>query len=121
MINCYFKKFSQLREEFDKDLYAVQSIQILGRNIPISTLRHNVSNHYHKKSSYVNHKTKGIKSFIAFSDKFNFLKSPSIPLPIPLKEDMKIYIQLANKNKIELGSIKALDTYEKFLFFMENI
>ena len=41
-------------------------------------------------------------------------------MPIPLKEGMKIYIQLANKNKIELGSIKALDTYEKFFVFYEK-
>lgn len=140
-INCYFKKSTTVwkdkiltakskrfkqnsvnstNKKFDKDLFAVQSIQVTDGNITILTLRHNISNHYHKKGSYLNHKIKGTKSFIAFFNKYDFLESAFIPSHIQLKKDMNVYIQLANKNRIKLGSIKPLDIYEKFFVFYEQ-
>ena len=106
-----------IKEKLDRDLFAVQSIQITNKNTPIATLRYNASNHHYIEGSYSNYKIKETKSFIAFFNKFNFLESPFIPVSIPLKRGMKIYIQTANKTKIALGEIQPLDTYKKFFVF----
>ena len=118
-INCYFEEFNffrKTRQIFNKDLDAVQSIQITDGHKAISTLRYNLRYYPHKRS-YLNHKISGTKSFIAFFNQHDFLGSPIFPLPVQLKEGMKIYIQLENKNKIKLGSIETLDISEKFFVF----
>ena len=123
-ISCYFKrKFKKSKEiknfhevQSIQDFHEVQSIQVLSENIPIFVLRHNSFINPHE-NSYAVHKQKQTKSFIGFSNKKDILKSSYLPLSIQLKDNMKVYIRLNNKNKIQLGQIKPLDTYDKFFVF----
>ena len=57
---------------------------------------------------------KGTKSFFAFLSKDNFLRYVYIPLSFQLKGGMKLYIQLKNGKRIELGAVRPLDVYNKF-------
>ena len=61
-------------------------------------------------------KKKNPKSFLSFLnlDGSDFLRSVYIPTSIQLKEGMTLYIEFKNKNRMELGSIQALDAYNKF-------
>lgn len=121
-IDCYFKLLHSVdrSSDFDEEhLHAVKSIQVLGEQVPVLTLRHNFSDHYldeGNRGSYSNNKDKGTKSFIGFFNKTNFLKSPFIPLSFRLKEGMKIYIK-SGYDKIELGAIRPLDTFGRFFMF----
>ena len=118
IIQCGFKRINDYPpHSFSKDLYFAKSIQIIGGKSPISHLKHNSSDHHYNKGTYFNHKVKGTKSFIAFSNTADFSQTPYVPLPIQLKEGMKIYIQGMGKNRLELGSIKSLDAYGKFFNF----
>ena len=118
IIQCGFKEISGITPPlFFKDLYFVKSIQIIGGKTSISHLKYNSSDHHHNNGTYLSHKIKGTKSFIAFSNTADFSHTPYVPLPIQLKEGMKIHIQLTGKNKIELGSIKSLDSFKKFFIF----
>lgn len=124
IIRCYFEEKNSsgsITEKQAVDLNFVQSIQIIGENIPIAHLRHNASDHWVKnEGSYFNYKTEGTKSFIGLSNGYTFSTIPYIPLAFQLKEGMKIYIVLANKDKILLGSIKSLDFQGKFFDFYAN-
>ena len=141
IIKCHFKKhlissnrhhsekyknfqlnIDSLNKEWDKNLFKIQSIQLTDGNNVIASLRHNSSDHHYNGGSYNNHKIKSAKSFIAFFGLSDFLHSSFIPLSIQLKEDMKIYIQLKDKTKVELGQIRALDAYKKlFVFYSDFI
>ena len=128
IINCHFKEVAILAgklqkhktKKFNKDLSAIQSIQLTDGNNVIATLRHNSSDHYYRDGSYFNYRIKGTKSLIAFFSQSDFLNSPFIPLPIQLKEGMKIYTVLTDNTRVELGLIKALDTYKKLFVFYED-
>ena len=137
IINCHFKSrlfeltsfksrnirdLNSFSKNWDEDLFDLQSIQLTDGNNVIATLRHNSSDHHYNDGSYLNYKVKGTKSFIAFFSLSDFLNSSFIPMPIQLKEGMKIYIQLKNKIRVELGAIQALDTYKKlFVFYSDFI
>ena len=136
-INCHFKNRSaQLKKsklqnytninsfskKWDGDLFKIKSIQLTDGNNVIASLRHNSPIHHHDGSSYFNHKTKGIKSFISFFSSSRFLNSSFIPLSIQLKEGMSLYIQLKDKTRVSLGPIQALDTHKKlFVFYSDFI
>ena len=96
------------------DLDSVNRIEVLGQDTFLFNLRVNRSDHYWNHGTYKNYKKEGTKSFFAFLKKDNFLKSVYIPLPFQLKKGMKLYIQFKNKSRVELGSIQALDNYNKF-------
>ena len=85
----------------------LQSIQITGENIALTTLRPIID-----KTNYM-----GGKSFITFFGESNFLESPFILLDIQLKKGMRIYIELEDKTRIELGSIEPLDISNVFFVF----
>ena len=106
-IHCYFTDNKPVNEKFSKNLSATKSIQITDGKKAISSLRRVDSD------SYMNKKT---KSLISFSNKSDFLEYFFF-LPVSLKEGMKISIQLADKQKFEIGSIEALDTYKKLFVF----
>ena len=121
IINCYFKKIDFAGEKFIKNLYKMKSIKVIDKKgTPLATFRHNVSDHHYGDGSYFNHKEKKTKSFIGFSSRVDFLDFPLFPLPIQLKTGMRIYIQLPNKKKVDLGRIRALDQFEKFFVFYED-
>lgn len=127
IIGCYLsltpkKRLPPKKEvKFEKNLDQVKSIKITSKNISLFTLVQNSSDHdhYQTKRSYFKNKVKGTKSFIGFSNKSDFLKFPYFPLPIELKNRMKIYIQ-SGHNKIELGEIEPFDTFNRFFVFYED-
>ena len=120
-ISCNFKDSNAINQELNRELYAVQSIQIIGGKTPVFTLKLNQKFQWHnEKSYYFDHKNKETKSFIAFSDKINFPDFLYVPVSIQLKEGMMIYIQPANGHKIPLRPIKALSAYGKFFNFYAN-
>ena len=101
------------------DFHKVESIQVTdGQNI-LSTLRHNSSDHYYNEGTYKKHKTKEIKSFISFSPLIS--GAPFFSISRRLKEKMKVYIQSENGYRIELGSVKAIDSYKRFFVLPQSI
>ena len=121
IINCYFKKIDFVGSSFEGDLYSVKSIKVIDKKgTPLATFRHNNTDHHYNDSSYFNRKEKKTKSFIGFSNRVDFLDFPFFSLPIQLKTGMRIYIQLPNKKKVDLGRIKALGQFEKFFVFYED-
>ena len=122
IINCYFKEIDFIGEKLIKNLYKVQSIKVIDKKGAfLATFRHNDSDHNHNVvDSYFNRKEKETKSFLGFSNRVDFLDFPVFPLPIQLKTGMRIYIQLPNKKKVDLGKIRALDQFEKFFVFYED-
>ena len=123
-IECYFKKIDFSKKRFDDDLYNIRSINIVGKGLgspSVAIFKHNSSDHHHNnKGSYSNRKEKGIKSFIGFSTKYDFLDFPFFPLTIQLKTGMKLSIQLPDKSRIELGEVRALDQFNRFFVFYSN-
>lgn len=119
IISCYFKGIDYITKSFDQDLYQVKSIQIITDSIPVFKLVQNSSDHdhYHTKRSYSKNRRKGIKSFLGFSNKSDFLKFPYFPLTARLQNGMKVYIQSKNHSRIKLGTIKNLDAFERFFVF----
>ena len=136
VINCSFDRFYKTPEstahsldrksphkQSEMKLSYVQSIEITEESNFIASLRRNVSDHYwtsRLNPSYIDEST---KSFFAFSNKNHFLTTPIyFPVPIQLKDGMKVYVQLLNKRKIKLGSIKSFDFYKKiFHFYIEYV
>lgn len=117
-INCYFKEIDFIGKGFIKNLYKIKSIKVIDRKgTPLAAFRHNNADHHYNEGSYFNRKEKEIKSFIGFSNRVDFLDFPVFPLPIQLKSGMRVYIQLPNKKKLDLGGIRALDQFEKFFVF----
>ena len=107
IINCVFQNNELTSKTPDKKLTSIQSAQILGGKMALSSF------YYYPKWA---------KSSITFLNKSNLLESPVIFLPTQLKEGMKIYIQDADKNQMELSSIVPFDEYRKlFVFYGEYI
>ncbi|MDE0092642.1 MAG: hypothetical protein OXN83_05110, partial [Oligoflexia bacterium] len=122
-IHCYFKdnqKTSIQNNPEIKNLDSVNQIEILGKGNILLSLRANISDHHYKEGTYQKYKKDGTKNFLTFLNTDNFLRSVYIPLSFQLKEGMKIYIQLRNKKRIELGAIQALDAYNKFFALYSN-
>ncbi|MCZ0933169.1 MAG: hypothetical protein OXJ52_08465 [Oligoflexia bacterium] len=101
------------------DLDLVNKIKVLGQDTLLFNLRINASDHHHRGGSHGSQK-KGTKSFLAFLNKKEFLRSVYIPLSFQLKEGMKVYIQLKNDKQIELGSTRPLDVSNKFFALYTN-
>ena len=124
VISCSFHNTDQIykNKEFNRDLYHMKSIQIIAGNTPVFKAVQNSSDHdrYHTTRSYFNNKMKHTQSFIGLSNKSDFLKFPYLPLPFQPKKNMKVYIQSEDQERIELGTIKPLDTFKKFFVFYED-
>ena len=117
IINCYFEKGVPVNKELDKSLSlsSVKSIKIIGgENKVISSLESIV------KSTPLTLHTKQHESFISLFNKSNFSGTPFIPVSVQLKKGMRIYIRNKHKNRIELGTITPLDSYQKFFAFYNN-
>ena len=121
IISCYFKDIEYINREFGKNLYHMNSIQVIANNVPVFELVQNSSDHdhYHSERSYFNNKIKGTKNFLGLSNKTDFLKFPYFPLSVQLKEGMKIYIK-SGRDRIKLGTIKPLDISGRFFVFHED-
>ena len=129
LIKCYFLKFkvqnsfSPVDNTIDKDqinsMAFIKTIQITDEGGAILyNLRPNQVEHYYiYKGDYFDYGA-NTKSFIALTNKDNFMRAPFIPLNRQLKEGMSIYLD--KQNKIKLGEIKSLDTYNKFFVFYSD-
>ena len=123
-IQCYFKENKSISTQSAwklKNRDSIEKIKVVGGSQLIFNLKANRSDHSWNNKFFKEHPMKNAKSFLAFlNKKQGFLKSVYIPLPFQLKEGMKLYIQFKNKNRIELGSIQALDTYNNFFAFYSD-
>ena len=116
-IKTIFQNIEYLRKNFQRDLYSVKSIFILAEDIPVFSLRKNYIFHHYYDGSYYNNRIKGVKSFIAFSHKNSLENLLFIPVFFSLKDGMKVYIEMPNKEKIEWDAIRSLDGYNQFYVF----
>ena len=125
LIKCYFLKSNIQDSSSDNTINEsnmdfIKRIQITDKKgTLLYNLRPNqVEHHLVYKGDYFNYGLNGTKSFIAFTNKNNFLRGPFIPLNIQLEEGMSIYLD--KQNKIKLGEIKSLDIYNKFFVFYSD-
>ncbi|MCZ0932704.1 MAG: hypothetical protein OXJ52_06105, partial [Oligoflexia bacterium] len=85
-------------------------------------LQANRSDYHWKNGTYKNYKKEGTKNFLAFLNKKDFLRSVYIPLSFQLKAGMKVYVQLQNNKRIDLGAISPLSAYNKiFVLYVDHI
>ena len=125
IIKCVFKDREHITEKFENDFRDVKSIEIIGKDKELYSLKRN-KYHSYGKGDYIYHKEDWMKSFLSFSSRIHlspYLKPPILPLSFNLKEGMKIFLKTKSDNTIELGLVKSLDTYEKFfvsMFFSKN-
>ena len=121
VLKCYFENKLFKSNVSDINLSQLDSIKITGNQV--SLIKFVLIDSYYKKSSNY-HLNQKIQSFIGFSstESSSFGNVIYLPIPFQLKEGMKVYIQLSNKEKIELGAIQPLDSHGKFFnFFGEYI
>ena len=126
-IKCYFLKsniqgsFSDntINEDESNSMDFIKTIQITNKKGAILyNLRPNqVEHHLVYKGDYFNYGA-NTKSFVTFTNKADFMRSPFIPVSRQLKEGMSIY--LGKQDKIKLGEIKSLDGYNKFFVFYSD-
>ena len=124
VLNCYYNKrksASVTEKLYFKD---INKIFTGTKNILLGEIRLNTANHYwiKKKASFFNQRPKNIKSFIGFANPLRnrFRSSPHFPVPLELTDKSMLFIQHSSGEKVSLGRIKALDSFQKFFSFYSD-
>ena len=119
LIKCFYPLQKKLKSKPLKagnnfKLSELRSIKIKSKKTSVLHF-HNVNNYQAKELS--ENISEDVKSFLGFMSPLDFGNTAYIPLSYSLENNLKVYIKIKAKEKIEIGAIKALDPYEKLFNF----